>query len=98
MGSGGVDGVLTGGSVKTAWSMVVGGREVGSVSGETYQRRNPGTGELVGTFPKGDQADVQRAVDIARAAFDEGPWPQATGGERAAVLRRLAERLRAKAA
>jgi acyl-CoA reductase-like NAD-dependent aldehyde dehydrogenase len=77
--------------------MVIAGREVAAASGETYERRNPGTGEVVGTFPLGKSDDVLPAVDAARAAFDDGPWPRATGGERAAVLHRLAERLRQRA-
>jgi len=77
--------------------MVIGGREVGSASEETYERRNPGTAEVVGTFPRAGPEDVLRAVDAARSAFDEGPWPRTTGGERAAVLHRLAERLRERA-
>src|SRR5918996_3536756 len=93
-----VDEIRTGTSRRTTWPMVIGGREVDGASGETYERRNPGTGEVVGSFPKGEQADLLRAVDAARTAFDEGPWPHTTGGERAAVLHRLAERLRARAA
>lgn len=77
--------------------MVIGGREVESASGETYERRNPGTAEVVGTFPRAGPEDALRAVDAARAAFDDGPWPRTTGGERAAVLHRLAERLRDRA-
>jgi betaine-aldehyde dehydrogenase len=78
------------------WPMIIGGREVESASGESYERRHPATGELVGTFPRGSAADVDRAVREARSAFDEGPWPGATGAERAAVLHRLAERLRSR--
>jgi acyl-CoA reductase-like NAD-dependent aldehyde dehydrogenase len=92
-----VDETRTGSPARTAWGMVIGGREVDGVSGETYQRKNPGTGEVVGTFPRGEPADVARAVEAARAAFDEGPWPRTTGGERGAILHRLAERLRARA-
>src|SRR5688572_9021347 len=77
----------------TARPMVIDGREVDSVSGQTYERRNPGTGEIVGVFPRGEAADAARAVEAARRAFDQGPWPQTTGSERAAVLHRLAERL-----
>jgi len=77
--------------------MVVGGREVESVSGETYERRNPGTGEVVGTFPRGDAADVELAVEAARETFDEGPWPRMSGAARGTILHSLAERLRGRA-
>ncbi len=83
--------------MRTTWPMVVGGREVESVSGETYERRNPGTGEVVGTFPRGDAADVELAVEAARETFDEGPWPRMSGAARGAILHSLAERLRGRA-
>lgn len=82
---------------RTEWPMVIGGRDMESRSGQTYERRNPGTGELVGTFPRGEAEDVSRAVGAARTAFDEGPWPRMTGAERAAVLHQLAERMRERA-
>jgi acyl-CoA reductase-like NAD-dependent aldehyde dehydrogenase len=80
-----------------AWPMIIAGTEVEAASGETYDRRHPATGELVGTFPRAEPADVQRAVRAARAAFDEGPWPRGSGADRAAVLHRLGERMRARA-
>ncbi len=83
--------------MRTTWPMVVGGREVESVSGETYERRNPGTGEVVGTFPRGDAADVELAVEAARETFDEGPWPRMSGAARGTILHSLAERLRGRA-
>ena len=41
-------------------------------------------------------ADVDRAVTAARAAFDTGPWPRMAPSERAGYLRRLADALRAR--
>jgi acyl-CoA reductase-like NAD-dependent aldehyde dehydrogenase len=38
--------------------------------------------------------DMARAVAAARTAFDDGPWPRMTHGERAAVMRALATGLR----
>jgi acyl-CoA reductase-like NAD-dependent aldehyde dehydrogenase len=43
-------------------------------------------------------ADVERAVSAARRAFDEGPWPKLTHAQRAAYMREIAGRLRARAA
>jgi aldehyde dehydrogenase (NAD+) len=37
--------------------------------------------------------DVERAVAAARAAFDQGPWPQLIHSERAQYLRKLAHEL-----
>jgi betaine-aldehyde dehydrogenase len=41
-------------------------------------------------------ADVDRAVDAARNAFDNGPWPRMTYAERADYLRRIGEDLDAR--
>lgn len=40
------------------------------------------------------EADLERAVAAARAAFDDGPWPRMSHGERAGYLRALAQALR----
>jgi betaine-aldehyde dehydrogenase len=50
---------------------------------------NPATGETIAEAPESTEADVDRAVAAARAAF-EG-WAAATPGERALALLRLAD-------
>jgi len=40
---------------------------------------------------RGAAADAARAVESARVAFDEGPWPRLSESARAAVLHRLAD-------
>jgi betaine-aldehyde dehydrogenase len=40
--------------------------------------------------------DARDAVAAARTAFDDGPWPRTPAPERAALLRRLADRLEAE--
>src|SRR5215216_1896196 len=47
----------------------IGGKWVESVSGQTFARNNPATGEPVGTFTKSTPADVDAAVAAANAAF-----------------------------
>src|SRR5436190_23237629 len=59
--------------------------------GNTLERHAPGTGALVATLVASTPADVDDAVQAARHAFDDGPWPNATGFERAAVLQRAAD-------
>jgi aldehyde dehydrogenase (NAD+) len=50
---------------------------------------NPATEEPVGTAPAGSAADAHRAIDAARRAFDDGPWPRLTLAERTTALRRF---------
>ena len=52
---------------------------------------NPATEEVIGAVPDGTAGDVNRAVDAARRAFDEGPWPNFSPRERAAVMLRMAD-------
>ena len=62
--------------------------------GSPLESRNPATGELVATARTSTAADVDRAVMVARRAFDEGDWRSRAGKERAAVLLELARLLR----
>lgn len=50
---------------------------------------NPATEEVIGRAPVGGQAEARAAIDAARRAFDQGPWPRMSQPERTAVMRRL---------
>ncbi len=82
----------------TNYQLYIGGQWVPGGTGETYSRYSPATGEVVATFSQGNQHDVEQAIQAARRAFEHGAWPDMTGGERAAILHKLAELLRAHAA
>jgi aldehyde dehydrogenase (NAD+) len=58
---------------------------------------SPATGELIGRAPAASADDIDRAVGAARAAFDDGPWPRLTMGDRAVHLASLADALRRRA-
>src|SRR3954451_12553424 len=66
-----------------------------SVAGGTFTTLDPATNEPITEASDGQAADVDAAVAAARAAFDEGPWPRLKAAERANVLRRIAEAIRA---
>ena len=68
-----------------------------SVSGATFETLNPSTNDVSRRAADGREEDVDAAVAAARHAFDEGPWPHMKATERAAVLRRIAEAIRAHA-
>ena len=65
------------------------------LSGRMADTINPGTGESLGAVADGGTADVDAAVAAARAAFKE--WRDVLPLERAKMLRRIAEVLRAHA-
>jgi aldehyde dehydrogenase (NAD+) len=59
---------------------------------------SPYTEKVIGQVPRGNVADIDRAVGAARRAFDLGPWPRMTLDERRAVLARVGEILQPVAA
>ncbi len=74
----------------------IGGEWAPATTGETYERRNPATGDVVETIPWGNADDARRAIDAARAAFDAGAWRKAPATQRATVLRNIAAGMRAE--
>jgi 1-pyrroline dehydrogenase len=73
----------------------VGGKWVDAAEGGTAEILNPATGETIADVPEGTQADVDRAVEAAKAALPE--WLETTPGERAEMLLKLADALDANA-
>jgi aldehyde dehydrogenase (NAD+) len=69
----------------------VGGQWRSPVSGETYPTINPANEEVSAQVAKGDERDVDAAIQAARRAFDHGPWPRMAAAERARVLWKLAD-------
>src|SRR5438093_2705434 len=61
--------------------------------GQTFESVAPATGEVLGSFPRSGAAEVDRAVQRAKAAFEE--WRLVPGPERGNILFRFAELLRA---
>jgi aminomuconate-semialdehyde/2-hydroxymuconate-6-semialdehyde dehydrogenase len=52
---------------------------------------NPATQQPWAKVARGSAQDAARAVNAARVAFDDGPWPRMTPDERGAHLHRLAD-------
>jgi aldehyde dehydrogenase (NAD+) len=71
--------------------LFIDGAWVDAQSGETFPTYAPSTGEKITDVAKAGREDAQRAVEAARRAFDEGPWPKMSGKERAAKLRQVAD-------
>ncbi len=69
----------------------IGGQWRAPSSGETYATINPATEEESARVAKGDERDIDLAVQAARRAFDQGPWPKMTAAERARVLWKLGD-------
>ena len=61
---------------------------VESVSGKRFETINPATGEVICDVADADAADVDRAVEAARHAFD-GDWRQMSARKRGELLYKL---------
>ncbi|HET8536121.1 MAG TPA: gamma-aminobutyraldehyde dehydrogenase [Solirubrobacteraceae bacterium] len=72
------------------------GEFVAAAEGATDSVVNPATGEEIAQVASSTQADVDRAVAAARAAFDAG-WSTATPGERSLALLKLADAIEERA-
>ncbi|MGW3650126.1 aldehyde dehydrogenase family protein [Streptomyces sp. NPDC000878] len=83
--------------MKTAYSfssqLYIDGRRTDGDADASLVVRNPATEEPIAEVPQSSPTDVRRAVEAARRAFDEGPWPRLKPAERAAVLLRMAEEM-----
>jgi len=73
--------------------MLIGGKWVEAASGKTFPTYNPATGEILSQVAEGDRADINRAVQAARTAFDSGPWPRLSASERGRLIWKIADLL-----
>jgi aldehyde dehydrogenase (NAD+) len=70
--------------------LYVGGRWAAPASDRRIPVVSPHSEQPVGGTPEATEADVDRAVEAARRAFDEGPWSRAEPAERLAAVQRFA--------
>ncbi len=75
----------------------IGGRQVPSVSGRTFDVADPVTNTVYAQAAAGDADDVDKAVEAAAEAFAAGPWPGMAARARAKVLGRIADAIEARA-
>jgi aldehyde dehydrogenase (NAD+) len=68
------------------YSLFIDGEFTEAASGETFETRDPSTGEPLATVAKAGPEDVDRALTAARRAFDEGPWATMPPQERARIM------------
>ncbi|XP_072994405.1 aldehyde dehydrogenase family 2 member C4-like [Typha latifolia] len=71
--------------------LFINGQFVDSISGKTFESRDPRTGEVTARIAEGEKADVDLAVKAAREAFDHGVWPRMSGYERGRIMSKFAD-------
>src|SRR5215470_12266132 len=83
--------------MQTHSQLFIGGDLIAPATTRTIDVVSPHTEAVIARVPDGSTADIDRAVIAARRAFDEGPWPRMTPGERADVMERLLGVLQSRA-
>jgi aldehyde dehydrogenase (NAD+) len=81
--------------VTKSWNfdLYIDGKWTAGEAGGTIEVINPATEDVIGVVPEASTKDAVHAIEAARKAFDEGPWPYTKPAERAAALVRMAEYL-----
>lgn len=79
------------GFISSPRKMLIGGQWVDSASGKTFPVYDPATGEEMAQVAEGDKEDINRAVDAARKAFEDGPWGRMTPSERGRVIWKIGD-------
>ncbi|MGB8382393.1 MAG: aldehyde dehydrogenase family protein, partial [Dermatophilaceae bacterium] len=77
--------------------LFIGGRWQAPSTGQRISVISPHTEEPIGGTPEAAAEDVDRAVEAARRAFDDGPWPRLPVSERMEKIEKLAELYTAQA-
>jgi acyl-CoA reductase-like NAD-dependent aldehyde dehydrogenase len=82
--------------IKRLDRLFIGGAWVAPSTGGRIDVVSPVTEEVIFGVAEAREADMDRAVAAARAAFDTGPWPRLTHAERAGYMTRMGEVLKAR--
>lgn len=61
---------------------------------QSFASFDPSDESVLAQVPAASAEDIELAVQAARRAFDEGPWPRLSGAERATRLRAIAAGIR----
>ncbi|MFL6228307.1 MAG: aldehyde dehydrogenase family protein, partial [Pyrinomonadaceae bacterium] len=78
------------------YQLFIDGKFVDAESGKTFTSPNPATGETLAEVAEADKADIDKAVQAARRAF-EGKWSKISARERGRMLYKLAGLIESRA-
>ena len=78
--------------------LYIGGKWIDPSTNGRLKLTNPANEEVFFEVAEATTADVGPAVDAARRAFDTGPWPRMSGGERAEKMRAMGAALEKRGA
>lgn len=72
----------------------VNGKLTAGSSTETFELRNPATGDVIGRVPRATKDDVHEVVEVARKAFEAANWRDMEQTKRGKLLMQLAALIR----
>lgn len=81
----------TGSGTTPKFGHIIDGVEVQSESGLTFSSIDPYTRQPWAEIALGTKREADLAVAAARRAFDEGPWPRMSAGQRRVLIHRFAD-------
>jgi aldehyde dehydrogenase (NAD+) len=76
------------------YQLYINGKWTESNNKERFATKNPATGEILATFPKGTKEDTKKAIEVAEEAFPK--WKRMTAPKRGEILLRAASIMRDK--
>lgn len=79
--------------MKDRYELFIGGQPVPAKAGGYFEVENPATGQPVTEVAEGTAEDIQRAVEVATAAFKSGEWSRMEPRDRYRTLNRAAKGL-----
>ncbi|MFE4705572.1 aldehyde dehydrogenase family protein [Peribacillus simplex] len=75
------------------YQLFIDGKWTDSLSGETFETINPGTGEVHALVSQGGEEDLNHAVKAARKAFESGLWATMSPSDRGRLLYKAAQKM-----
>src|SRR3982751_1349709 len=72
------------------YQLFIDGKFVDAESGKTFMTPNPATGQTLAEVAEADKADIDKAVEAARRAY-EGKWSRLSARDRGRLLYKLAQ-------
>ena len=73
------------------FKMLIDGEWITGAQGRTLERVAPSHGVVVSRYQAATKVDAERAIGVARKAFDSGIWSGMTGAQRSSVLLKAAD-------
>ena len=75
--------------LKKSKQLFINGDFTNSISGKTFETYNPSNGEVLANVSEAETEDINKAVDSAKRAFEDGPWSKMTPAERGNLMYNL---------